>query len=75
MLCVNVYPAVITDIGLIASVNELLTDVRKFRPLKIHFNSYDRNLEEMNDQDKLAVFRIIQVSIQLIQQSGRTNQL
>ncbi|GEM_PF-1707322 len=75
MLCVNLYPAVITDIGLTAAVNELLSDVRKFRPLKIRFNSFGKNLEEMNDQDKLTVFRIIQDYIRLILLSTRATQL
>lgn len=75
MLCVNLYPAVITDIGLTAAVNELLSDVRKFRPLKIQFNSFGENPEEMIDQDKLAVFRIIQDYVRLILQSTRATQL
>ncbi len=75
MLCVNLYPAVITDIGLTAAVNELLADVKNFRPLKIRFNSFGKSLEEMNDADKLAVFRIIQDYIRLILHSTKATQL
>lgn len=66
MICIKLYPAIVTDVGLAEGIKEFVAEIKKINPVKIQFNHSGKNPEEMSEQDKIAVFRMIQDYLALL---------
>ncbi len=56
----QLYPSGLSMLGLLPSINNLLSDYRKEYEADIQFNCNDPSIEELKNEDKLSIFRIIQ---------------
>lgn len=56
----NLIPSSIKDFGFVTGVESFLESFKKPHPLEISFDCCDESIEELNINDKLSVFRIIQ---------------
>lgn len=75
MLCVKLYPAIITDVGLLEGIKQFIGEIKKISPVLIHFTQTGPGLEKIPDNDKIAIFRIIQDYLALLLKSSNASQL
>ncbi len=70
-LCIQLHPAVIADIGLVDGMREYIVELRKVNELYVQFDYNDLAVEEISQNDKFSIFRIIQDYLHIVQ-SGST---
>jgi signal transduction histidine kinase len=75
MLCVKLYPAIITDVGLQEGIKQFIGEIKKISPVQIQFIQSGDGLEDIPDNDKVAVFRIIQDYLALLLKSSHASQV
>lgn len=73
MLCVKLYPAIITDVGLAEGIKQFIGEIRMISPVQIRFLQSGKGLEEISDNDKIAVFRIIQDYLALLLKTSQAS--
>lgn len=66
MICVKLYPAIVTDVGLSEGIKQFIGEIKKFSSVMIRFTQSGSGLEEISGNDKIAVFRIIQDYLALL---------
>jgi hypothetical protein len=66
LLCVNLNPTTITDIGFIEGTTEYINNLRRFSGVNIHFNCPQYQIEDIGVKDKVSLFRIIQDYISIV---------
>lgn len=66
LLCVNLNPTTITDIGFIEGTNEYINNLRRFSGVIISFNCPQKEIENIGVKDKVSLFRIIQDYISIV---------
>lgn len=73
MLCITMHPTVVTDVGLIDGIRQYIVELKKISPAQIHFECNDASIEEINQKDKISIFRIIQNYLSLVIQNPATS--
>jgi signal transduction histidine kinase len=73
MLCIKIHPAVITDLGLIEGIQEYILELKKISRTEINLAYNDPGIEEINDHDKISIFRIIQDYLILVLKNPATS--
>lgn len=67
MLCIKLHPAVIADIGLIDGTREYIVELKKVNNLYVQFDYNDLAVEEISQNDKFSIFRIMQDYLTIVQ--------
>jgi glucose-6-phosphate-specific signal transduction histidine kinase len=70
MICVKLYPAIVTDVGLSEGIKQFIGEIKKISTVTIRFTETGTGLEEISGNDKIAVFRIIQDYLALLLKSS-----
>ncbi len=73
MLCITMHPTVVTDVGLIDGIGEYIVELRKISAVQIQFECSDTSIEEIDEKDKISIFRIIQNYLSLVLQNPATS--
>jgi signal transduction histidine kinase len=73
MLCINMHPTVVTDIGLIDGTRQYIVELKKISTARIQFECNDAGIEEIDEKDKISIFRIIQNYLTLVIQNPATS--
>lgn len=66
----QLYPSGLSLLGLLASIENLLSNYRQYIKTDISFFCNDPSIEELGQHDKLAIYRIIQDFIALVLNRG-----
>lgn len=61
-LCHSLVPSSLRDLGLVASIGDLVDNLRNTKTLVVHF-MHDGDIEKVCEQRKLVIFRIIQEQV------------
>jgi glucose-6-phosphate-specific signal transduction histidine kinase len=75
MLCINLHPAIITDLGFIEGIREYIAELKKSSPVQIHFIYNGSGIEKIDGKDKISIFRIIQNYLALVLKNPSTSQV
>ena len=66
MLCIKLHPAVIADIGLVDGTREYIVELKKVNNIHVRFEYNDAAVENISQNDKFSVFRILQDYLDLV---------
>jgi signal transduction histidine kinase len=75
MLCINLHPAIITDVGFIEGVREYIAELKKISPVQVQFGHNSPGFEKIEDRDKISIFRIIQGYLTIVLKNPSTSQV
>ena len=75
MLCIKMYPTVITDVGFIDGIREYIIELKKINNIQVNFEYNDPGIEQIDDKDKLSIFRIIQDYLIIVLNNPGTTQV
>lgn len=75
MLCIKLHPAVIADIGLIDGTREYIIELKKVNNVHIQFEYDDLDVESINENDKLSVFRILQDYLDIVLTNSKATEV
>jgi signal transduction histidine kinase len=75
MLCIKMYPTVITDVGFIEGIRQYIIELKKINNIQVNFEYNDPGIEEIDDKDKLSIFRIIQDYLIIVLNNPGTTQV
>lgn len=70
MLCIKLHPAIIADIGLVDGTREYIIELKKLNNIHVQFEYNDLAVENISQNDKFSVFRILQDYLDLVLNSS-----
>lgn len=75
LLCIKLHPAVIVDVGFIEGTKEYIRALKKVSNSQIQFQCNSAGIEEIDDKDKISIFRIIQHYLMIVLKNPESSRI
>jgi signal transduction histidine kinase len=74
-LCNSLHPAIITDVGFIDGIRGYIDELKKTSAAQIQLEYHGTGIEEIDNMDKISIFRIIQDYLILVLNNPATSRV